>query len=124
MARRRRKVRLGQPVGIRRLREGGYPKHITGGGSRAFDLTDGGGKVIARGFQVGCTKIRPGAPGHWVDSKRCTYNFKFPDAGKGKWYACRGYGEGVAVSCRRMKGQPRSVRGTGSEFDLRGARRR
>lgn len=109
MARRRkRKGQLGNPVGIRRLRQGGYPKRT----ERGWVLQDGQGKTVARGFQRGCTKIRPGQAGSWIDSKRCTYNFKFPDAGKGKWYACRGYGEGIAVSCRRMKKAPGGTKST------------
>lgn len=118
MAKRRRKAQLGNPVGIRRLRQGGYPKRT----ERGWVLQDGQGKTVAKGFQRGCTKIRPGAAGHWIDSKRCTYNFKFADAGRGKWYACRGYGEGIAVSCRKMKGRPPGVAKSGrSYFD--GARR-
>lgn len=98
----RRRNTLGQPF-VRRLRVGGYPKLTSAG----WVLQDGRGNVIARGRQIGCTKIRPGAPGHWIDSKRCTYNFKFTDPAGGKWYSCRGYGEGVAASCRRMKRPPR-----------------
>jgi hypothetical protein len=110
MARKRRKRRVvfGSPVGIRRLRQGGYPKRT----ERGWVLQDGQGRTVAKGFQRGCTKIRPGAAGHWIDSKRCTYNFKFPDAGKGTWYACRGYGEGIAVSCRKMKKAPGGTKST------------
>ncbi len=102
MAKRRKRGGLGNPVGIRRLHQGGYPKRT----ERGWVLQDGHGNTVAKGFQRGCTKIRPGRPGAWIDSQRCTYNFKFPDAGKGKWYSCRGYGAGIAVSCRRMQKAP------------------
>lgn len=97
---------FGQPAAIRRLHQGGYPKK-TADGWVLVGYKDNKEVVVARGFQRGCTRIRPGAPGHWIDSKRCTYNFKFPDPAGGKWYSCRGYGEGVGVSCRRMKSAPR-----------------
>ncbi len=106
MAKRRRG--LGNPIGIRRLRIGGYPKKVAGGG---WVLQDGAAKTIARGRLVGCTKIKPGAPGSWISNERCSFQFKVPDAGKGKWYSCRGFGEGMAASCRRMKNPPRDVRG-------------
>ncbi len=102
---RRRRIRLGDPA-IRPLRSGGYPKKTAQG----WKLTDGHGNIIGHGKLNNCTKIRPGAPGHWIDSQRCTYYFKIAGAfGKGKWYSCRGYGEGVAVSCRRMKSPPRGT---------------
>lgn len=105
MARRRRRKRtsLGQPAGIRRLRQYGYPKLTPQG----WALTDGHGNIVARGSVIGCKKIRPGTPGAWLSSERCSYNFKFPDPSGGKWYSCRGYGEGIAASCRRMKQPPR-----------------
>jgi hypothetical protein len=101
------KARLGNPVAVRRLRTGGYPKKTPAG----WVLQDGHGNVIAFGHQINCTKIRPGSRGSWIDSQRCSYRFKFVDVGKkGAWYSCRGYGEGIAVSCRRMKSAPRRDR--------------
>lgn len=96
-------MRLGQPVAVRRLREGGYPKKT----ARGWALTDGRGNILGYGHQVGCTRIRPGAPGSWISSHRCSYHFKIMDPAGGKWYSCRGYGEGIAASCRRMKRPPR-----------------
>jgi hypothetical protein len=97
---------FGQPAGIRRLRTGGYPKR-TAAGWVLVGYRDNKEIVLGHGFQRGCTRLRPNAPGAWIDSKRCTYNFKIADAAGGKWYSCRGYGEGIAVSCRRMKSAPR-----------------
>lgn len=86
------------------LRISGYPKKHLG----SWALADWHGKVISTdGRQIGCTKIRPGAPGSWIDSQRCSYHFIVDGAA----YSCRGYGEGIAVSCRRMKTKPRNLRG-------------
>jgi hypothetical protein len=95
---------FGQPAATRPLKTYGYPKKTPMG----WALTDGHGNIIGRGKLNECHKIRPGAPGSWIDSKRCSYHFKIAGAaGKAKWYSCRGYGEGIAVSCRRMKKPPR-----------------
>lgn len=90
----KRQVKLG--IAIERGKYG-YPKKTPQGwvlqhGNRTYP-----------GEQVNCTKIRPGQPGHWIDSERCSYRFKIDK----NWYACRGYGEGIAVSCKRMKKGPR-----------------
>lgn len=82
-------------------RIGGYPKD----GGRL--LTDAQGRVIGTGRRINCTKIRPGAPGSWIDSQRCSYQFKVDS----KPYACRGYTDGMAVSCREMKKMPRGLAG-------------
>lgn len=83
------------------LHTGGYPKLVDG----RWKLTDGHGKIVGSGRQIGCKKIRPGRPGSWIDSQRCSYHFVVD----GTPYSCRGYGEGVAVSCRRMKTTPRGL---------------
>jgi len=83
------------------LKIGGYPKD----GGRL--LTDGHGNTIGTGRRIGCTRIRPGAPGSWIDSQRCSYRFKVDGAA----YSCRGYTDGIAVSCRRMKTMPRGLAG-------------
>ena len=63
--------------------------------------------VVGQGHRVNCTRIPPGDPGSWIDNKRCSYRFRIAGAaGKTKWYACRGYGEGIVVTCRRMKHAP------------------
>jgi len=89
------------------VRIGGYPKRdpsVPGGASGAWTLTDWRGNVIGRGSLVNCSRIQPGARGSWISNERCSYRFKV----NGQWYACRGYGEGMAASCRVMK--PASVR--------------
>lgn len=73
----------------------GYPKRTPNG----LALTDFKGKVLGYGHVVNCTKIRPGAPGGWISSERCSYRFKVGS----KWYAGRGYGEGMAFTGRVMK---------------------
>jgi len=80
--------------------QGGYPKRMPDG---RLALTAGDGKILGYGRKAKCTKIRPGAPGAWISNERCSYNFKLSDKYGSGWYACRGYGEGVAASCRRMK---------------------
>jgi len=81
----------------------GYPKHIDG----RWHLTDWPGKSIGTGRQIGCKKILPGRPGHWIGTHCCSYQFMV----NGAAYSCRGYGEGIAVSCRRMKTKPKDLRG-------------
>lgn len=82
---------------------GGYPKLFA---NKGWALTGGAGNVLGWGHRIGCKKIAPGAPGHWIDSQRCSYRFRVA----GKWYSCRGYGEGVAATCRQMKNPPRGHR--------------
>lgn len=86
------------------IHHGGYPKRVDG----RWTLTDGYGKVIGTGRQLGCTKIRPGQPGHWISGTRCSYQFMID----GKPYSCRGYGEGIAASCRIMKKKPAGLAGS------------
>ncbi len=94
------------------LRLYGYPA------ANGTKLTDWPGKTIAKGRKVNCTKIRPGAPGHWMSNERCSYQFKH----QGLWYACRGMGDGMAASCRVMKKAP--PRSSSQYWDkLDGARR-
>lgn len=81
------------------VRTGGYPKKLPDG---RWELTDWHGKRIGVGFGT-CTRIRPGAPGSWFSSERCTYHFKIGDS----FYSCRGYGQIMHASCRRMKKPPR-----------------
>jgi hypothetical protein len=95
MARRRR------GFGEAPLKIGGYVKD---GGRR---LTDGHGNTIGTGRKTNCTRIRPGAPGSWISSERCSYQFKVGDAA----YSCRGYGDEMSASCRRMKKFPRGLAG-------------
>lgn len=66
-------------------------------------LTDGQGKIIGRGHVVNCRRIRPGEPGSWISSEKCSYRFQI----NGNWYHGRGYGEGMSISLRRMKRAPR-----------------
>ena len=86
----------------------GYPK------DNGRVLADGNGKAIGHGHVVKCTKVRPGARGSWISGETCSYRFKVD----GRWYACRGRGDGVSASCRAM--QPASVK----KARLAGARRR
>lgn len=86
----------------------GYPK------DNGKTLADFNGSVIGHGHKVNCTKIRPGARGSWISDERCSYRFKVG----GRWYACRGMGDGMSASCRAMK--PTSVK----KARLAGARRR
>lgn len=101
MARRRRRTNLGIAVPTT---TGGYPKR-TPGAQYAWALTDGHGRVMGVGGVVNCTKIRPGARGHWISNERCSYRFRI----HGQLYSCRGYGEGIAASCRIIK-QPERIR--------------
>ena len=78
---------------------GGYPKTING----RVALTDGHGNVLGYGRVVSRSKIRPGARGSWISNERVSYRFEID----GKWYHGRGYGEGMALSLRPMKGKPR-----------------
>lgn len=90
------------------LRVGGYPSLSTASSSsRARTLKDGQGRTIGHGHVVNCTKIRPGAPGSWISNERCSYQFMIGGAA----YSCRGYGEGMAASCRRMKTIPKGLSG-------------
>lgn len=77
---------------------GGYVKASPQGGDRKL-LTDWHGNVIARGFVNRCTKVRPGQPGAWISSERCSYHF----VDQGQWYSCRGRGDMLAASCTKMK---------------------
>jgi hypothetical protein len=76
---------------------GGYPKHIDG----RLVLTDFNGKVLGHGRIVNKSKIRPGAPGHWLSSERVSYQFVVD----GKRYHGRGYGDQMSVTLRPMKGR-------------------
>lgn len=104
------------------LREYGYPKN------NGTLLTDGSGKVIGKGRKIGCTRVRPDAPGGWLSNERCSYQFKI----RGLWYGCRGRGDGVSASCRVMKRAPAGARAEARKgkhasryFDvLEGTRRR
>lgn len=75
---------------------GGYPKKMPDG---RLALTDGHGNVLGYGKVVGTSKIRPGAPGHWISSERVSYNFTVA----GRHYHGRGFGEGMALTLRPMK---------------------
>lgn len=86
----------------------GYPK------DNGKTLADWNGKPIGHGHVVRCTTVRPGARGSWISSQTCSYRFKV----NGRWFACRGRGDGVSASCRAMK--PTSVK----KARLAGARRR
>lgn len=81
---------------------GGYPKRSNG----IWVLTDFKGRSLGQGFQRNCRRLKPGQPGAWIDSQKCSYNFKVD----GRWYSCRGYGEGIAVNCRIMKNPPSDSR--------------
>lgn len=94
------------------IRTGGYPKKLTDGRWALMGYKKGKNHLLGVGRQIGCTKIRPGTPGAWIAGQRCSYQFNI----RGRWYACRGYGEGMAASCRLTKRKPPSG------FD--GARRR
>ena len=72
-------------------------------------LTNGQGSVIGQGRQINCSRIKPGAAGHWISSTRCSYQFKL--ASTGEPVACRSYGHGMAASCRVMKKAPRGLAG-------------
>jgi hypothetical protein len=88
-------------LGEAALKIGGYPAD---GGRR---LADGHGNTIGTGRKLGCTRIKPGAPGSWISNERCSYQFKV----NGAAYSCRGYGDGMSASCRRMKTIPRGLAG-------------
>lgn len=64
-------------------------------------LKDWNGKVIGHGHIVSCSKVRPGMPGAWISSERCSYHFKVD----GVWYAMRGRGDGIAAGGRAIKGR-------------------
>lgn len=83
------------------LKIGGYPK------DNGRILADGHGNTIGTGRKLGCTRIKPGAPGSWISNERCSYQFKV----NGAAYSCRGYGDGMSTSCRRMKTIPRGLAG-------------
>ena len=96
--------RLRKAVGLGEvgpLKYGGYPK------DNGRILADGHGRTLGTGRKIGCSRIRPGAPGSWISNERCSYQFVV----NGTPYSCRGYGDGVAVSCRRMKKTPRGLAG-------------
>ena len=97
----------------------GYPKQLPDGrwALMGYKKGDRKSKFIGLGRQVSCTRVRPNAPGGWISNERCSYQFKI----RGKWYACRGLGEGMATSCRRMKQAPRGI---GNEARFGGAGRR
>lgn len=79
------------------LKIGGYPR------DNGKLLTDWHGKIIGRGGkQRACTRVQPGRRGAWISSERCSYYFKVDNA----WYSCRGRGDGIAASCRRLKEPP------------------
>mgnify|MGYP001558326252 CR=1 FL=1 len=69
-------------------------------------LTTFDNKLMGYGHQVSCSRIRPGQPGSWISDKRCSYRFKVGGAG-GKWFAGRGYGEGMSINLRQMKHPPK-----------------
>lgn len=106
----RRRRALGAPGD----RVGGYTEYKGQGSvptwaSSGWALTDGQSNVIGTGRQNGCSRIKPGARGHWISSHRCTYNFKL--ARSGEVVACRSFGQGMAASCRVMKKPPRGFSG-------------
>lgn len=78
----------------------GYPKE------NGRVLADGHGRTLGTGRKIGCTRIRPGAPGSWISNERCSYQFVVG----GTPYSCRGMGDGVSASCRKMKTTPRGLR--------------
>lgn len=83
-------------------RIGGYPK------DNGRVLADGHGNALSTsGHKVGCTKVKPFERGAWISSERCSYRFKVD----GRWYACRGRGDGIAASCRVMKKLPHGFSG-------------
>jgi hypothetical protein len=83
---------------------GGYPAFVNG----RWVLQDGYGKTVSQaGRLIGCSPLRPGMPGAWIDTKRCSYNFKVG----GTWYTMRGYGEGIAAGGRAMKKPPKGFSG-------------
>lgn len=79
----------------------GYPQND------GRELADFQGKVIGRGHVLNKTRIRPGARGAWISSERVSYRFKID----GKWYGCRGMGDGISASCRVLKRQPAGLGG-------------
>ena len=99
------------------IRTGGYPKQLKDGRWALMGYKKNKPKLIGIGRKLSCTRIRPGQSGSWISNERCSYQFKI----RGKWFACRGFGEGVAASCRRMAKAPRGI---GNEARFEGARRR
>ncbi len=89
------------------LKIGGYPRTQSDGRIALIGYRDNKEFVQGYGRKIGCTKIRPGMPGSWISSERCSYHFKVDGAA----YSCRGYGDEVAASCRRMKTAPRGLAG-------------
>ena len=79
-------------------------------------LKDGSGNVVARGGINKCRKVRPHERGAWISNEVCSYYFK----ADGRWYSCRGRGDGVSASCRLMKKDPPERR----RPSLSGAKRR
>ncbi len=99
----------------------GYPKKLRDGRWALMGSKKGGKpKLLGLGWVIGCRKIRPGQPGGWISNERCSYHFKI----RGKWFSCRGYGEGMSASCRRMTAKPRQHSDVSWYSDLQGARRR
>jgi len=76
-------------------------------GQNGTVLKSGSGQIFGRGRKIGCTKIRPGAPGSWISNERCSYHFRV----EGKPYSCRGYGDELAATCREMKKAPKGLAG-------------
>lgn len=66
-------------------------------------LTDFGGRVIGTGQVINSTRVKPGARGAWISNERVSYHFNVD----GRWYSCRGRGDGIVASCRAMKRPPR-----------------
>ena len=86
------------------VRTVGYPKKLPDGRWGLMGYKNNKPRLLGIGRVIGCTKIRPGAPGSWISGERCSYQFNI----RGKWYSCRGYGEDMAASCRVTKRRPPS----------------
>lgn len=100
---------------------GGYPKNLGNGRWALMGYKKGNKpKLIGLGMLLGCSKVRPGQRGAWISNERCSYHFKI----RGKWFSCRGRGEGMAASCRRMATKPRQHADASWRSDIQGARRR
>jgi hypothetical protein len=100
------------------IRTGGYPKQLPNGRWGLMGYKKGKPKLLGVGRKLSCTRIRPGAPGSWISNERCSYQFNI----RGRWYSCRGMGEGMAASCRRMAKAPRGV--GANQYQIGGSRRR
>jgi hypothetical protein len=84
------------------VRTGGYPKRLSDGRWGLMGYKKGRPRLLGIGRKVSCTRIRPGQPGSWISNERCSYQFNI----RGRWYSCRGYGEGMATTCRLTKRRP------------------